>query len=340
MPIPLRSLWLSLLASVSWLAPSASAVTIDWVDVGDPGNACDTQSQGCFGSVASRYRIAATEVTNAQYAEFLNAVAATDSHALYNTSMANAGAGFGGIDRSGSAGSFGYTAVAGRESMPVNYVSFWDALRFANWLHNGQPTGAQGAATTEDGAYTITAQGMADNTIARNPGATIFLTSEDEWYKAAYYDALSASYLDYPAGSNTQTVCADPGATPNTANCGNSLGNLTAVGSYPGAASPAGTYDQGGNVWEWNQAILFDDFRGLRGGSFNHDPGNLAASIQSLTTPDAESSIYGFRVASIPEPGTALLLASGLTGLALRRRRTRRPGIAGVTREFLPFSRS
>ena len=36
---------------------------------------------------------------------------------------------------------------------PVNYVSFWDAARFANWLHNGQPTGAQGAGTTEDGAY-------------------------------------------------------------------------------------------------------------------------------------------------------------------------------------------
>ena len=26
---------------------------------------------------------------------------------------------------------------------PVNYVNFWDAARFANWLHNGQPVGPQ-----------------------------------------------------------------------------------------------------------------------------------------------------------------------------------------------------
>ncbi len=44
--------------------------------------------------------------------------------------------------------------------MPVNFVSFWDGLRFANWLHNGQPTGAQGNSTTEDGAYTLTAGGI------------------------------------------------------------------------------------------------------------------------------------------------------------------------------------
>ncbi len=61
------------------------------------------------------------------------------------------------------------------------FVDFYDSLRFANWLHNGQPTGAQDNSTTEDGAYTITAEGIAANSITRNARATIFLTSEDEW---------------------------------------------------------------------------------------------------------------------------------------------------------------
>jgi len=106
----------------------------------------------------------------------------------------------------GSPGSYTYSPIAGREALPVVFVSFYDALRFANWLHNGQPTGAQDNSTTEDGAYTITAQGISNNSITRNPGATIFLPSEDEWYKAAYYGALSASYFDYPAGSDTPTI--------------------------------------------------------------------------------------------------------------------------------------
>lgn len=40
---------------------------------------------------------------------------------------------------------------------PVNYVSFWNGNRFANWLSNGQSTGAQGAGTTETGTYTLLA---------------------------------------------------------------------------------------------------------------------------------------------------------------------------------------
>ncbi len=129
--------------------------SIDWVTVGGAGNAADTTGHG---AVATPYRTSKTEVTNAQYAEFLNAVAATDTHGLYNASM---GSGFSGITRGGSSGSCTYRAIAGRADMPVTYVSFRDSLRFANWLHNGQPTGAQGNATTEDGAYTISPIGIA-----------------------------------------------------------------------------------------------------------------------------------------------------------------------------------
>jgi formylglycine-generating enzyme required for sulfatase activity len=301
----------------------ASAVTIDWVAVGDPGNAAGDTG---FGSVADSYYIGTYEVSNAEYAEFLNAVADDDTYGLYNESM---GSGRGGITRSGGPGSYFYSTIAGRENMPVNYVSFYDALRFANWLENGQPSGAQGASTTEDGAYTMLVEDyLSGPVIARNSGASFFLPSEDEWYKAAYYDALSTSYLDYPAGSDLQTVCAVPGATGNTANCGDVIADVTPVGSYSGSASPSGTFDQGGNVREWTEAIDYasvsdpTDFgRYLRGGRFNRIETRLAASYRRDDLPSVEDFDTGFRVASVPEPGAGLLLMAGLTGLAAWRRR-------------------
>ena len=301
------------------LGAPASAVTIDWVSVGGAGNTCETQSQGCFGAVADVYRIAETEVTNAQYTEYLNAVADADPNALYNANMDSSSSG--GITQSGSSGSFSYTVKTGFADKPVNFVSFYDSLRFANWLENGQPTGAQGNATTEDGAYTITSAGISANSITRNAGATIFLTSEDEWYKAAYYDAVSTSYFDYPAGSNTATTCTAPTAAANSANCSSAVGNVTDVGSYTGSSSPNGTFDQGGNVTEWNEAIIRGSNRGLRGGTFGSSPGILAASNRNDNDPTIELVGVGFRVASLPEPATGLLVIAGMLGLSIWRGR-------------------
>jgi len=63
------------------------------------------------------------------------------------------------------------------------YVSLYNALRFANWVQNVQPTGLQTASTTENGAYDIS---LGDN-VVRKSGALVWLPNEDEWYKAAYY---------------------------------------------------------------------------------------------------------------------------------------------------------
>jgi formylglycine-generating enzyme required for sulfatase activity len=76
---------LFVLAALIFALP-AHAVTMEWVEVGDPGNDPDTAVMTCcgsstgttgYGSVPYTYWIGKYEVTNAQYAEFLNAVAAT-----------------------------------------------------------------------------------------------------------------------------------------------------------------------------------------------------------------------------------------------------------------------
>src|SRR5262245_42610649 len=321
MPRLCSSLLLSLV-----IASSASAVTMDWTPIGNPGNACD--ADGCFGAVGYAYNIGTYEVTNAQYAEFLNAKAASDSLALYNTNMGQydpANDRYGGITRTGSAGSYSYSTIAGRAEMPVTYVSFYDTLRFANWMNNGQ-----GAADTETGAYTLlggTAIPGNGETVTRNPGATIVLTSDEEWYKAAYHDAIGLAptdYFDYPAGSNTQIGCVAPTAAPNRANCDYAVGpngDLTAVGSYTGSASPYGTFDQGGNVSEWNEGIFGGSYRTVRGGGFTDPPMLLWAGLRIQTNPTIEFMDIGFRVAMVvPEPGTGLLAFAGLLGLAGWRR--------------------
>jgi formylglycine-generating enzyme required for sulfatase activity len=90
-------LWVPLAAAFFSFTSAASAVTIDWVTVGDPGNPGDWYGRGAVNYV---YRISKYEVTNAQYAEFLKAVAVADTHDLYNTAMGSV-MDNGGITRSG-----------------------------------------------------------------------------------------------------------------------------------------------------------------------------------------------------------------------------------------------
>src|SRR4051794_4715576 len=247
-------------------ARHAQAVTIDMVIVGNPGNA----GEGGIGSVVNTYEIGKYEVAAGQYTEFLNAVAQADPNGLYNTGMANAT----GIQQSGLSPNFTYSVTADWASRPVNLVSFWDAARFTNWLHNGQPTGAQGLGTTEDGAY----HDVGNQTLfGRTAGAKYFIPSENEWYKAAYHDksaGVAATYFLYPTGTNS-VPGRDTAETTNTGNNANYFSGSYLIGSpyyrtpageFESSDSPYGTFDQGGNVWEWNELgdTSFGGVRSLR----------------------------------------------------------------------------
>jgi formylglycine-generating enzyme required for sulfatase activity len=171
--------------------------------------------------------------------------------------------------------------------------------------------------------------------VTRNAGATLFVPSEDEWYKAAYYDPTSSSYFDVPTGSNGVPNCSAPTASANSGNCSNNWeggyisSGLTNVGSYPGSPSPYGTFDQGGNVAEWNEALIHVisgyTGRSIRGGPFDSAYYDFAAIRSYPTQGWVSNSGFGFRLALIPggfvpEPGTGGLVLTGLLGLAGWRR--------------------
>jgi sulfatase modifying factor 1 len=323
------------------LAPHADAVTINWVTVGDPGNTADTTGDpNPAGAVTDSFRIMKYEWTNSQYVDFLNAVdpSGTNPNGIYNTSMGSNARGGISFDTNASTGSK-YAPRTNMGDKPVNYVSWFDAARVVNWLQNGQGTGS-----TETGAYTLN-NATSGPAPAVNSGASYFLPTEDQWYKAAYYkgSGTNAGYWDYATQSDTAptAVTADAsgigsaGSTGNFANYNRGAdwnsqdGNVTTVGTN-GGPSAYGAFDMSGNVYEWNDLTgAAGSSRGLRGGVWFYNAFYLSSSSRFTGDPTNENNGSGFRLASpvpVPEPSTWLM---GLAGIAcagwgaFRRRRAR-----------------
>jgi formylglycine-generating enzyme required for sulfatase activity len=336
-----------ILASLA--VPDVHAVTIDMVTVGDPGNAADTSG---YGAVNYEYQIGKYEVTIGQYTDFLNSVASDDPNGLYDVWILNGG-NVAGISRDGVPGAYTYNAdgprgqvFAGANSprnRPVTYTSWYDAARFANWMSNGQPTGPQNATTTENGVYNLTnvSRGQAPPRNAINPNnglaPAFFIPTENEWYKAAYYsptlNAGQGGYYAYATQSDTLPGNLIGGGA-NQANWyngekysvmqvreGSPSGQqnyLTNVGAFTASPSFYGTFDQNGNVLEWNDlSALLGTKRGLRGGGWQGYFGwtQLSAFSRETANPEDAYQVVGFRLAApvpVPEPSTWVMGAAGL----------------------------
>jgi formylglycine-generating enzyme required for sulfatase activity len=325
---------IGLVATATAATPDSDIIGMEMVTVGDINNPKDMATKDQCGSVGYEYQIGKYEVTNAQYVAFLNAVAKTDPYDLYNSEMDNKI--YGGITRSGASGSYSYAVKVGMDAngfsyadRPVNYVSFYDAARFTNWLTTGE---------TETGVYNLLGESATPTngtsvtrTLDQIPGTLWAVASEDEWYKAAYYNGNETNtYRTYPV---TGTL------SQNTANY--SVGedfafpspHLTEVDHYDavdGASSFYGTFQQGGNLWEWNDTIKSNYLRGVRGGAFEDDNNDLASSTFFPNASGTSTYFIGFRVvalsslAVVPEPNTCAA-AMGLMMLivSLWRRRGR-----------------
>lgn len=294
------------------------ALIYDRVVIGNANNLADVTG---FGAVDYTYRIGKYEVTIGQYTEFLNAVAATDPYGLYHSAMA-AITNVAGISRSGSSGNYTYTVMNNggpSDDRPISSVSWFDAARFANWLANGQPTThSEEGTTTEDGAYTlngaVSGNAVSKNALNINTGAAplYYIPTENEWYKAAYYDG-AGGYTLYATQSSTlpgNTI----GASANQANYLSELTGycvtqspdfsitqnyLTDVGAFSSSSSHYGTFDQTGGVWEWNDLDeIITSARGLRGGAYTSTPPYLQSTYRMGYAPSQYNANGGFRLAS------------------------------------------
>ena len=309
-------------------------MNIDWVTIGDPGNlaqsaanrthAFGTNGDG-YGAVSYTFAISRNETSIANYAEFLNAKATTDPYNLYNPSMAS-DASIAGITRSGTSGSYSYS-VSGSGDRPITFVSWFDAARFTNWLQNGQ-----GSGDTETGAYTL-GGAISGTAPAKNVGATVWIPSENEWFKAAYYDPTKGASGGYWLHANqSDAMTGNNFTTPGAANYHD--GNSTqAENGLPTNLSDAGAFgtdsqnyyrinDMAGNVREWNDlTAVASAQRGLRGGAWSNTETSLRSSTRNLNGPAGEGNFVGFRVATVPEPSTMVLTVLFSAGMLARRKR-------------------
>jgi formylglycine-generating enzyme required for sulfatase activity len=226
---------------------------------------------------------------------------------------------------------------------PVNFVSWFDAARVSNWLHNG----ATSAASMETGAYFLN-NATSGNAVTPASGAKFFIPTENQWYKSAYYKggSTNAGYWKYGTLSDTLPTSVTATSTGdgsqgnrggNFANLSNAAdwngqnGNVTTVGTN-GGPSAYGAFDMTGNVQEWNDLggnTVSLSTRGTRGGRYNSSGEAFTASTSRNTpAPNTENAQTGFRLASlssdpaVPEPSMMVIgTLFGLGGLVAKRRR-------------------
>ena len=289
-------------AQADTFGTSGNEFTIDFVDIGNAGNAADTTT---YGAVAYSYRAGTREISQ-------------DA-----------------IDKATASGMTDVTAGPWTGDQPAASLNWYEAAAFVNFLNT-----SSGKTAAYDLTWNGTAWSMAlwsseqawtagGTNLYRNKNAYYFLPSENEWYKAAFYNPAGSAYFPYPTGSSTAPLPVTSGTQPDSAVYLQPTNQPPAGVIAAGGLSPYGTMGQGGNVWEWTETALSGDnnsatnVRTIRGGGWTSPEGQLSSSFRSSNGfPDGERTFIGFRVASIPEPSTyALLLATGVLWWVARKAR-------------------
>ena len=195
------------------------------------------------------------------------------------------------------------------------------AIRFANWLTNGQGNG-----DTETGSYTILNGGNNSGTVilptaaqraswAASNSAHWLLPTENEWYKAAYYNPAAGSYYAYPFQSNSPPAALAPPGNANSGNFSESAFNfdgtgsyITEVGAYRNSFSPFGAYDMGGDLAQWTEAQRGQSYIARGGGAF--DPPRDSAAVWRDEGDNSSSAIRVVEIGGVPEPASIVLRRS------------------------------
>jgi formylglycine-generating enzyme required for sulfatase activity len=289
-------------ASADIFGTGDDQITIEFVTISGSSN----PTSG-YGIVNNDYRMGVYEITNAQWSTFKAeyGLVTGSPYEAYNADPYYTGA-----------------------DVPTNYVSWYEAAQFVNWLNTSTGhqaaykfTGTQG--TSDYTFATWSAAEAAGTNLYRHKDAYYFLPTEDEWVKAAYWN-----------GTNLQTYATTDDSVPVAGIDSNYAQSSPYTGPWAvGSCSEElnGTHDMMGNVWEWMESPWIETTNGswipgFRGGSFATVLGALESSAHSYGPPQYEASHLGFRVASstaVPEPGSLIIWACGGLGALLLRRRRR-----------------
>ena len=240
------------------------------------------------------YRIMKYEVTVKEYCDFLNAIAEIDTYNLYDKKMS--------IERSDKKPL--YIPEQGKEKHPITYINFSRAARYANWIHNSKPKGVQDEITTEQGSYDMKRELFR---LTHNKNAKVWIPTEKEWCKAAYYSPKKSSrkkqeyYWDFGDMTLYKTdkypIAEKPSGSKHSANYNKKLQGTTKVGAYKKARSEYGLYDMNGNVFEWTETEMTSGTKNIRGGAWNSTDSYVFIKTRTIARVDEVSSGYGVRLA-------------------------------------------
>ena len=275
----MKNQWKTMMA----LMLCAGVANAAYVTIGGAGNSDDTTG---YGGVSYEYKISSTEVSIAEFQAYRTATSTTGNEGYWNEEVRTVG-----------------TAA------PATMVTLYEAMKYCNYLTSGD---------VNDGVYNFSGETYqsTDRASAMATHGTIYaLPTEDEWYKAAYYNVSGNSYSLYADGSGTVPT-EGGGSTGWNYNGVNSSPNYTRDVA-DGSSEENSTVNMNGNVFEWME----DSAGVIRGGSYDVYELYLRSSSRYAYAPSSEADSVGFRlVGVVPEPATAGMLAiSGLLIAGYRR---------------------